>query len=48
MQISIKPAAVTYLKDHVNQDQRLFLALDDGQANIPNLAVLVPLEINIS
>jgi hypothetical protein len=37
MQISIKPAAVTYLKDHVNQDQRLFLALDDGSSKYSKL-----------
>ena len=48
MQISIKPAAVTYLKDHVNQDQRLFLALDDGSSKYSKLGGSCALEINIS
>lgn len=37
MKITIKPAAVMYLNEHVAKDQHLFLALDDGSSKYSKL-----------
>lgn len=37
MNITIKPAALAYLKDHTTEQEHLFLALDDGSSKYSQL-----------